>query len=150
VSRRHAGRSAAVRNKLANLVLLSAVSALLAACASQYGTGSAAADLHSARAACNEAYPKRVGNYLPHARCVNAAVEAYAVPGAKNPDLVRLQAQVRETLSERIDRHRLSVQAGERRMAEADRLIGEAEQERAGGNEAAAARHLGAVERMLR
>ena len=129
---------------------LGAASALLAACAPQYGTGSTGGDLQSARAACNEAYPKRVGNYLPHARCVNAAVEAYAVPGAKNPDLMRLQAQVRETLSERIDRHRLSAQAGERRMAEADRLIGEAEQERTAGNETAATRHIGAVERMLR
>ena len=132
------------------IVGLSAACAVLAACAPQYGTGSAGGDLRSARAACNEAYPKRVGNYLPHARCVNAAIEAYAVPGAKNPDLMRLQAQVRETLSERIDRHRLSVQVGERRMAEADRLIGEAEQERAAGNETTAAQHIGAVERMLR
>ena len=129
---------------------LSAAFALLAACAPQYGTGSAGGDLRSARAACNEAYPRRVGNYLPHARCVNGAIEAYAVPGAKNPDLMRLQAQVREALSERIDRHRLAVEVGERRMADADRLIGEAEQERAAGNEAAAARHIGAVERMLR
>lgn len=129
---------------------LSAACAVLAACAPQYGTGSAGGDLRSARSACNEAYPKRVGNYLPHARCVNAAVESYALPGAKNPDLMRLQAEIRETLSGKIDRHRLGVEAGERRMAEADRLIGEAEQERAAGNEAAAARHIGAVERMLR
>lgn len=129
---------------------LSAASALLAACAPQYGTGSVGRDLQSARAACNEAYPKRIGNYLPHARCVNAAVEAYALPGAKNPDLMRLQAQLRETLSEKIDRHRVGAEAGERHMAEADRLITQAEQERAAGNETAAARHIGAVERMLR
>ena len=129
---------------------LSAACALFAACGPQFGTGSAGGDLQSARSACNEAYPKRVGNYLPHARCVNAAVEAYALPSAKNPDLMRLQAQVRETLSERIDRHRLSTQAGERRMAEADRMIAEAEQARAAGDETAAARNIGAVEKLLR
>ena len=133
-----------------NAAAVSAAFALLTACAPQYGTGSSGGDLQSARAACNESYPKRVGNYLPHARCVNAAIETYAVPSAKNPDLMRLQAEVREALSERIDRHRLSVQAGERRMADADRLIAEAEQERAAGNETAAARHVSAIERMLR
>ena len=133
-----------------DIFVMSAGLAALAACAPQYGTGSAGGDLQSARAACNEAYPQRVGNYLPHARCVNAAVEAYALPSAQNPDLMRLQAQVRESLSERIDRRRLGVEAGERRMAEADRLIAEAERERAAGHETAAARHVSTVEKMLR
>jgi hypothetical protein len=53
-------------------------------------------------------------------------------------------------LSEKIDRRRLSVEAGQRRMAEADRLIAEAETERAAGQEAAAARHVAAVEKLLR
>jgi hypothetical protein len=126
------------------------VCSLLAACGPQYGAGPPAGDLRSARAACNDAYPRRVGNYLPHARCVNAAIEAYAVPNSRNPDLMRLQAQVRQTLSEKIDRHRLSAPAGEQRMTEADQLIGEAERERAAGNETAASRHVSAVERMLR
>jgi hypothetical protein len=131
---------------------LSAVCASLAACVPQNAAGVPASpeDLRSARAACNEVYPRRVGNYLPHARCVNAAVEAYALSSSRNPDLVRLQAQVRETLSEKIDRRRLSVEAGQRRMAEADRLIAEAETERAAGQEAAAARHVAAVEKLLR
>jgi len=77
-------------------------------------------DLKTARDACNLQYPMRVGNYLPHAHCVNAAIETYALPNARYPDLIRLQAQVRASLSEKIDRRRITVQAGERRMAEAD------------------------------
>jgi hypothetical protein len=48
-------------------------------------------DLRSAREACNRQYPRRVGNYLPHAQCVNAAVERYALPTASHPDPNRLQ-----------------------------------------------------------
>ena len=76
--------------------------------------------LQTARDGCNLQYPMRVGNYLPHAHCVNAAIETYALPNARYPDLIRLQAQVRASLSEKIDRRRITVQAGERRMAEAD------------------------------
>ena len=36
-------------------------------------------DLPSAREAINREYPRRVGNYLPHAQCVNAAIERYAL-----------------------------------------------------------------------
>ena len=126
-----------------------AICGLLAACAPQFGAP-AAGDLHSARQTCNDAYPRRIGNYLPHARCVNAAVEAYALPISRNPDLMRLQAEIRENLSGKIDGHRLSAQAGERRMAEADQLIAQAERERAAGHETAAARHVSAVEKLLR
>jgi len=130
--------------------LASALScALLAGCMPQFG-GPPAGDLRGARQACNDAYPRRIGSYLPHARCVNAAVEAYAVPGSRNADLVRLQAELRETLSEQIDRKRLSVQAAERRMAEADKLVAQAESERAAGNEKAASRRIAAIEAMLR
>jgi len=57
----------------------------------------------------------RVGNYLPHANCVNAAIESYALPGARYPDLIGLQAQVRAALSAKIDSRRITVQAGQRR-----------------------------------
>lgn len=130
--------------------LIVAACALLSACAPQFFGGAPPGDLRSARQACNDAYPRRVGSYLPHARCVNAAVEAYAVPGSRNADLIRLQAELRETLSEKIDRRRLSVQAAERRMAEADRLVAQAESERAAGNEKAASRRVAAIEEMLR
>jgi hypothetical protein len=109
-----------------------------------------AGDLQSARRACNLDYPMRIGNYLPHAQCVNAAIEAYALPGARYPDLIRLQAQVRAALSEKIDRRLLSVRAGERRMSEADRLVAAAERERDAGNPIAASRQVGALEQMLR
>lgn len=130
-------------------MVLSAAGLLLAGCGPQFFAGPPG-DLQTARQACNEAYPRRIGTYLPHARCVNAAIEAYAVPVSRNPDLIRLQAELRETLSEQIDRRRLSVQAAERRMAEADRLVAQAESDRAAGNEKAASRRIAAIEEMLR
>jgi len=90
-------------------------------------------DLRSAREACNRQYPRRVGNYLPHAQCVNAAVERYALPTASHPDLLRLQEGLRATLSAKVDRRQISVSAAERRMAEADRMVAVAERERAAG-----------------
>jgi hypothetical protein len=109
-----------------------------------------AGDLKTARDACNRQYPMRVGNYLPHAQCVNAAIETYAMPAARYPDLVQLQAQVRLSLAEKIDRRRISVQAGERRMAETDRLVAAAERDRDAGNERTASRRVGAIEQLLK
>jgi hypothetical protein len=128
-----------------------ALCGLLSACVGTYGLGPfGAGDLQSARAACNQAYPPRIGNYLPHARCVNAAVEAHALPAARYPDLIRLQEEVRTTLSEKVDRRRLSVRDGERQMAEADKLVTEAERERDAQHPAAASRRIATVEAMLR
>ena len=107
-------------------------------------------DLPSAREACNREYPRRGGNYLPHAQCVNAAVERYALPMASHPDLIRLQEGVRAALSDKVDRRQISVSAGERRMAEADRLLAVAERERDAGNYVAASRRVAAIEEMLR
>src|SRR5205823_11213925 len=118
------------------ILLAAGICALIAGCTLPPLTG----DLKSAREACNRDYPRRIGNYLPHAHCVNAAIEVYALPTARHPDLVRMQEEVRASLSDRIDRRRLSVSAGERRMAEADRLVIAAERERDAGNNDAAAR----------
>jgi hypothetical protein len=107
-------------------------------------------DLRSAREVCNREYPRRVGNYLPHAQCVNAAVERYALPTASHPDLIRLQKGVRAALSDKVDRRQISVSAGERRMAEADRLVAVAGRERDAGKDAAAARRVAAIEEMSR
>lgn len=107
-------------------------------------------DLRSAREACNREYPRRVGNYLPHAQCVNAAIERYALPTASYPDLIRLQEGVRAALSDKVDRRQIRLSAGERRMAEADRLVAAAERERDVGNDAAATRRVAAIEEMLR
>ena len=109
-----------------------------------------AGDLKTARDACNLQYPMRVGNYLPHAHCVNAAIETYALPNARYPDPIRLQAQVRASLSEKIDRRRITVQAGERRMAEADRLVAATERDREAGNDRAAARRVVTIEQLLK
>jgi hypothetical protein len=107
-------------------------------------------DLRNAREVCNREYPRRVGNYLPHAQCVNAAVERYALPTASSPDLIRLQGGVRAALSDKVDRRQISVSAAERRMAKADRLVAAAERERDAGNDAAAARRVAAMEEMVR
>src|ERR1700730_7427373 len=107
-------------------------------------------DLRSAREDCNRQYPRRIGNYLPHAQCVNAAVERYALPAASHPDLIRLQEGVRTTLSDKVDRRQISVSAGERRMAEPARLVAVAGRERDAGNAAAAGRRVAAIEEMLR
>jgi hypothetical protein len=107
-------------------------------------------DLRSARELCNREYPRRVGNYLPHAQCVNEAVERYALPTASHPDLIRLQEGVRAALSGKVDRRQISVSAGERRMAQADRLVAAAERERDAGNDAAAGRRVAAIEEILR
>jgi hypothetical protein len=126
---------------------LFAVFGLLAGCVAPPGT---MGDLKTAREACNRDYPARLGNYLPHAQCVNAAIETYAVPTARHADLIRLQAQVRASLSQKVDRRRLTVQAGERRMAEADRLVAAAQRDREAGNEKAASRRIAAIEQMLK
>src|SRR6266436_7437483 len=107
-------------------------------------------DLRSAREACDREYPRRVGNYLPHAQCVNAAIERYALPTASYPDLIRLQEGVRAALSDKVDRRQIRLSAGERRMAEADRLVGVAGRERDAGNDAAATRRVVAIEEILR
>jgi hypothetical protein len=119
---------------------------LLAGCV----LGPLGGDLQSAREACNRAYPPRIGNYRPHADCVNAAVERYAMPTSPYPDLIRLQEEVRSALSDKVDRRRIAVHEGERRMAEADRLVAAAERDRAAGNEKAASRRIATIEEMLR
>ena len=129
------------------LTIAGVTAALLAGCVTAPGT---MGDLKTARTACNDQYPARIGNYLPHAQCVNAAIETYALPSARHADLIRLQAQVRASLSEKVDRRRLTVQAGERRMAEADRLVAAAQRDRDAGNEKAASRRVAALEQMLK
>jgi hypothetical protein len=129
-----------------SVAVIGALCAFLAGCA----FGPFGGDLQSAREACNRAYPPGIGNYLPHADCVNAAVERYALPTARHPDLIRLQEEVRSALSDKVDRRRIGVRDGERRMAEADRLVTAAERDRDAGNEKAASRRIAAIEEMLR
>jgi len=95
------------------------------------------------------AIPARVGNYLAHTMCVNAAIDRYALPTAPHPDLVRLQENIRIALSAKVDRRTLTPQVGEGRMKEADALIGQVEQDRQIGNETAANRRLLRLNAML-
>jgi hypothetical protein len=106
-------------------------------------------DLKAARQACNTTYPAQVGNYLPHANCVNEAVERYGVKTARYPDLVRLQEQVRSQLSARIDQKTISARDGEQQMVEADRAITAAQRERDAQQRDAADQHVARVEAML-
>jgi len=124
---------------------------LLAACAvPPYGMAPPGGDLHGARLACNAEYPRKIGYYLPHALCVNAAIEHYAIPVARHADLIRLQQQLRAQLSERIDRRAINPQAADHRMREADALVADAQRDRDAGRQTAARRKTAALEAMLR
>jgi hypothetical protein len=90
-------------------------------------------DLAAERQACNTAYPPKIGNYLPHAECVNTAVERYAIPYAPYPDLVRLQEELRINYSAQIDNGSITPQTGEAKMGKADELIASAITERDAG-----------------
>jgi hypothetical protein len=90
-------------------------------------------DLAAERQACNTAYPPKIGNYLPHAECVNAAVERHALPYAPYPDLVRLQEELRINYSAQIDNGSITPRTGETKMAKADELIAGASTERDAG-----------------
>jgi hypothetical protein len=90
-------------------------------------------DLATDRLACNAAYPPKIGNYLPHAECVNAAVERDALPNNRYPDLVGLQEQLRVNYSAQIDNGTITSQTGETKMAEADEWIAGAITERDAG-----------------
>src|SRR6476619_4507511 len=72
-----------------------------------------------------------------------------ALPGARHPDLVRLQEEARVSISEQIDRRRISPQTGTKRMREVDALITRAERDRDAGNIAAANRHRIAIDYLL-
>ena len=110
----------------------------------------AAGDLRSARLACNTAYPAKIGNYLPHAQCVNQAVENYALPSARYPDLVQLQEQLRAKFSAQIDNGTLTPQAGEKQMVEVDTLVTAAEHDRDSGQTASADQRVGRLQALLR
>jgi hypothetical protein len=107
-------------------------------------------DLSADRRACNNAYPPRVGNYLPHAECVNAAVERDAIPFARYPDLVRLQEQLRRKYSAQIDGGVLTAKVGVRKMAQVDNTVTAAEHDRDTGRAVAADQRRDRIEAMLR
>jgi hypothetical protein len=110
----------------------------------------ARADLQSARLACNETYPPRIGSYVAHANCVNAAIERFAVPSARYPDLLRLQEEARVQISARIDGRAISPHVGDQQMTEADRAITAAERERDAAHLVSANDQIARVEAILR
>ena len=105
-------------------------------------------DLPSARLACNQQYPPKIGNYLPNAHCVNAAIERFAVPGSRHPEIIRIQQDIRAKLADQVDRRRITLDAGKHRMSQADALVAEIQRDRDRGNEGAAARRTKALDAM--
>ena len=101
------------------------------------------------REACNRAYPPRLGDYLPHAQCVNEAVERDAIPFAHYPDLVRLQEQLRVKYSALIDQRALSPHDGERKMVDADEQVNAAIHDRDTGRREAADHRVDRLHAML-
>ena len=122
---------------------------LAAACAAFGPAPPPAGTLEDARLASNKRYPRQIGSYLPHAECVNAAVEIYAVPSARYPDLVRRQEEARLRLSQAIDQRRLDAKTAARRMTQIDGLVARATLERDAGDTAAAIRRLRQIEKLL-
>lgn len=106
--------------------------------------------LGAARQACNQQYPRGIGNYLPHAVCVNDAIERLAAPVARYPDLVRLQENARVSLSDKIDAREISVRSGERKMRRVDTLIAQASHDRDTGNDGSADHRIATIDRILR
>jgi hypothetical protein len=111
--------------------------------------GAPPGDLAADRQACNKQFPERIGNYLPHAECVNAAVERDAIPLSRYPDIVRLQERLRVKYSGDIDRGVLSPREGQRRMAEADELVNAATRDRDNGRREVADRRVDRLQTML-
>ena len=106
--------------------------------------------LGTARQAGNQQHPRGIGDYLPHAVCVNEAIERLAAPVARYPDLVRLQEDARVSLSDKIDAKEISVRSGERRMRRVDTLIAQASHDRDTGNDGSADHRIATIDRIMR
>ena len=78
------------------------------------------ADLRAARQACEAQYPRQVGQYVAHARCVNEAIDRIALPISEHPDLVKRQQATRMELSIRVDRREISPEDAALVMARSD------------------------------
>jgi hypothetical protein len=128
--------------------VIGAISVALVGCVAG-PSASSGEDLGTAGQACNQQYPRRIGNYPPHAAGVNDAAERLAIPTARYPDLIRLQEQVRASAVAKIDRRTISVRSGERKMAQADALVAQAEHDRDIGDEAGAYRLIAAINSIL-
>jgi hypothetical protein len=106
-------------------------------------------NLTADREACNKQYPERIGNYLPHAQCVNTAIEHDSIPFARYPDLVRLQEQLRIKYSTAIDSGTMSPQAAEHQMRVADEIISAAMHDRDIGRQSVADHRVYGLQAML-
>jgi hypothetical protein len=101
------------------------------------------------REACNKQFPPHIGNYVPHAQCVNAAIERDSIPFARYPDLVRLQEQLRIKYSTAIDNGTLSPAAAEHKMKVADEIVSAAMHDRDIGRQSVADHRVYGLQAML-
>jgi hypothetical protein len=106
-------------------------------------------DLRIDRQSCDNAHPRQVGNYVAHAKCVNAAIESDAIPRARYPDLVRLQEQFRLKYSAQADNRVLTAQAAARKMVDVDDMVARIEHARTSGRADDANKLLHHIEAML-
>jgi hypothetical protein len=113
------------------------------------GIPSPPGNLAADREACNKQFPQHIGNYLPHAQCVNAAIERDSIPFARYPDLVRLQAQLRIKYSTAIDNGALSPAAAEHKMKVADEIVSAAMHDRDIGRQSVADHRVYGLQAML-
>jgi len=113
------------------------------------GVPSPPGNLAADREACNKQFPQHIGNYLPHARCVNAAIERDSIPFARYPDLVRLQEQLRIKYSAAIDSGTMSPAAADHKMKVADEIVGAAMHDRDIGRQSVADHRVYGLQAML-
>jgi hypothetical protein len=99
--------------------------------------------------ACESSAPRRVGDYLAHAQCVNTAEDNYRLPYSPYGDLIRLHQQLRLKLATEIDSGAIAPLAGERKLAEIDDLIAAAEHDRDTGHAAVAEHRVEALQALL-
>jgi hypothetical protein len=126
------------RRHMMRFLLVATCLFILTGCAQQqFAERKAAYD--AAVAQCAVTTSARVGNYVPRARCVNAASEQFSPPSDTAAPLIRA---TRLSLAAKLDRRELSPEdAG----AELARVIFEARQEQARTGAAVAAGHGAAL-----
>jgi len=138
-----------MRTNLWRSGVIAALAIVLAACVGPQGRPYGG-NLSDARQACNRQYPRKIGSYLPHAACVNDAVERFAIGQSRYPDLVRLQEDVRVSLSDKVDAREITVRTAEHKMRRVDALVAQASRDRDAGKATSADRHIATIDRILR
>jgi hypothetical protein len=110
---------------------------------------SARAELKAARQACDAQFPQQIGNYVPHAKCVNTAIERIMLPIVRYPDLPRLQNAIRSVLSVKVDARQISPEDAQLYMAQADTQVAEIEHSRSIADQTVATNRMATLNNIL-